>query len=397
MKKFISILGSTGSIGTQVIEVIRQHPGRFAIVALTAGGNVRLLKEQIKQTHPSLVSVKEAGDAAAVREWCRTRKIKTEVREGNEGLIAAATHPKAELLLTSVVGAVGLVPVIAAIRAGKNVALANKEALVVAGPLLMKEARKHGVTILPVDSEHSAVFQCLKNESLRAVRRIILTASGGPFYRSAKAPCDISVEDALDHPTWRMGKKITIDSATLMNKGLEVIEAGYLFDMPLDRIDVLIHPQSIVHSMVEYMDGAVIAQLSSPDMRLPIQYALTYPDRYPCAVKPLRLEEISRLEFGLPDFGRFPCLGLALKAGRTGGTMPAVMNAANEVAVHAFLNRRVTFDAIPTVIKSIMRCHRTIAAPELDDILAADTWARTSADSAIEKVERKLNDSRIRH
>lgn len=380
--KYISILGSTGSIGTQAIDVIARRPSSFRVVGLSAHANADLLIKQIRLLRPSIVAVGDESAADRVRSWCRRGRRKIRICTGPAALTEVACHPRTELVVSSVVGAAGLTPILAAIRAKKNIALANKEALVVAGAGLMALARKHGVSIIPVDSEHSAIFQCLKNENHGAVRRIFLTASGGPFYRSDKDLSAITVEEALAHPTWIMGRKITIDSATLMNKGLEAIEASYLFNVPLDRIEIVIHPQSIIHSMVEYVDGAVIAQLSMPDMRLPIQYALTWPERQPSSVRPLDLAHLSRLEFGAPDFRRFPCLKLALDAGRKGGTMPAVMNAANEVAVDNFLRGKIGFGGIPAIITSVMRRHKTKMKPTFDEVIAADRAARAAASAA---------------
>jgi 1-deoxy-D-xylulose-5-phosphate reductoisomerase len=383
--KNIIILGSTGSIGTQVTDVVRRMASRFRIVGLSAHSNIPLLKEQIREFRPRIVTV---GSEAAVDEltsWCRKNRLSVTVNSGLEGLIETAEHPDGELVLSSVVGAVGLQPLMAALRSGKDVALANKEALVVAGDLIMKEARRRHRVVLPVDSEHSAIFQCLKNEGHKAVRRILLTASGGPFYRLKKEQSDITVEEALAHPTWIMGKKITIDSATLMNKGLEAIEASKLFGVPLENIEIIIHPQSIVHSMVEFSDGSVIAQLSMPDMRLPIQYALTWPGRCPSPVKPLDLARVQKLEFDIPDFSRFPCLALALKAGKKGGTLPAVMNAANEVAVQGFLSKQVRFDEIPRIIEKVMKAHAFVKNPGMQKLLDVDADARRKAKELLQR------------
>lgn len=375
----IVILGSTGSIGTQVIDVVKANRQSLKIVGLSGHSNVALLRRQIAAFKPRVASVWEETAAAELRQWCGAKGYRTKILSGIDGLTAVATEPSADMVLSAVVGSIGLQPLVAAIKQRKDIALANKEALVVAGDLIMPLARQYGVKILPVDSEHSAIFQCLNGEDDRAVARILLTASGGPFYRKRLHPSAISVARALAHPTWIMGKKITIDSATLMNKGLEAIEAHHLFSVPLDRIDIVIHPQSIVHSMVEYVDGAVIAQLSNPDMRLPIQHALLHPLRCPSPVKRLDFTKLVSLEFDRPDFRRFPCLGLALEAGRTGGTMPALMNAANEVAVHAFLNGAIGFGDIPKVIAAAVRRHAVTKKPGLDDIRAADTEGRERA------------------
>jgi 1-deoxy-D-xylulose-5-phosphate reductoisomerase len=383
--KNIIILGSTGSIGTQAADVVRRMPSRFRIVGLSAYANIPLLKEQIQEFKPEAVAVGEKAAAAELEHWCRKQRLSVTVSSGMQGLVEVAQHPGGNLVLSAVVGAVGLTPLFAALRSGKDIALANKEALVVAGPLIMDEARRRGAAVIPVDSEHSAIFQCMKNEERKAVRRLLLTASGGPFYRRKKRPASITVDEALAHPTWIMGKKITVDSATLMNKGLEAIEASNLFGIPLDAIEIVIHPQSIVHSMVEFSDGSVIAQLSMPDMRLPIQYALTYPERCPSPVVPLDLKKIRKLEFDAPEFSRFPCLELALKAGKTGGTMPAVMNAANEVSVEGFLARRVSFAAIPRIIERVMGSHQCVRNPGIEHLLEADEHARKIAGEIADK------------
>ncbi|MFH1368758.1 MAG: 1-deoxy-D-xylulose-5-phosphate reductoisomerase [Elusimicrobiota bacterium] len=377
--KRLCILGSTGSIGLQAIEVVRRHRDKLSITALSAYSNVEKLKSQIKEFRPEIVSVWSEKSAKELKSWIIKNGIRAEVIPGLEGLIRAASDNKADMVLSAVVGSVGIRPLIEAIRCGKDIALANKEALVVAGGLVMQEAAKWNVRILPVDSEHSAIFQCLKNEDPGSVKRIILTASGGPFYKSAKKHSRISVEDALAHPTWEMGPKITIDSATLMNKGLEAIEAHHLFGVPMKKIGIIIHPQSIVHSMVEFLDSSVIAQLSIPNMRLPIQYALLYPARMKSPVRALDLARAGRLDFAEPDFKKFPCLELALEAGSEGGTVPAVMNAANEIAVKLFLDRKLSFSKIPAIISKTMKLHKKIARPALNDILYADVWARKKA------------------
>jgi 1-deoxy-D-xylulose-5-phosphate reductoisomerase len=381
MKKIV-ILGSTGSIGTQVLDVVRHHPREFSVVGIAGRSNRALIQRQIREFKPRIAAVWRDEDALTLAQWCKKFRLHTRIVAGLPGLCEVARLASADLVLSAVVGSVGLEPLMDAIAAGKTIALANKEALVVAGELIMAEARKYGVQVLPVDSEHSAIFQCLKNEKTSAVRRIILTASGGPFYRSSKRLADITVDDALRHPTWKMGKKITIDSATLMNKGLEAIEASHLFGVELGRIDIVIHPQSIIHSLVEFVDHSVIAQLSMPDMRLPIQYALTWPARISSSVPPLNLAAVGGLTFGVPDFRRFPCLELALSAGKRGGTMPAVMNAANEVAVGRFLNGEIRFTDIADIISSVMKTHRVIRRPLLPHIIAADAAARVLAQKA---------------
>lgn len=389
MKKLI-LLGSTGSIGTQSLDVVRRSRGAVRVVAMSAHSNIELFKEQVAEFRPSLISIWGEESAAELKAWCAKKRFKTDVLFGLSGLIETASFKPADLVLSSVVGSVGLEPLLAAIRAGTDIALANKEALVVAGELIMSAAKKRGVNILPVDSEHSAIFQCLKNEPSRAVRRILLTASGGPFYRCGRELAKITVEHALAHPTWKMGKKITIDSATLMNKGLEAIEAHHLFGVPMENIEIVIHPQSIVHSLVEFVDGSVIAQLSNPDMRLPIQYALTWPERRPSPLKPLDLASIGSLEFGKPDFGRFPCLALALAAGKKGGTLPVAMNAANEVAVNAFLNHKIIFTDIPAVVAAVIKKHRSRQRPGIAEIVDVDSASRRAAGSFIEALGRRV-------
>jgi 1-deoxy-D-xylulose-5-phosphate reductoisomerase len=313
------------------------------------------------------------------------KKVKgTKILAGMEGLIKISTLKKADIILNSVVGAVGIVPLLSAIRKGKRIALANKESLVIAGEIIARETKKYGAVLLPVDSEHNAIFQALQGNKMESVRKLIITASGGPFKdHPGDRLKEITVEQALDHPTWKMGKKITIDTATMMNKGLEVIEAHYLFDMPYEKIDVVIHPQSIVHSLVEYVDGSVIAQMSNPDMRLPIQYALTYPERRNGVIKPLNLAEKGRLDFFPVDFSKFRAFFLALEAGKTGGTMPACMNAANEAAVMNFLNKKISFDMIPELVEKAMKRHRVKTNPTLEDVLKTDMLSRQQVEEMI--------------
>ncbi len=325
---------------------------------------------------PRIVCVYDPVKAREMEKWARVSARKTRVVCGLSGLNEVAGKVKADLLLSAVVGSIGLEPLINAIRSGKNIALANKEALVVAGEIIMSEAKKNGVDIVPVDSEHSAIFQCLKDEDKISVTKIILTASGGPFYRYKKSHESITVEQALDHPTWDMGPKITIDSATLMNKGLEAIEAHHLFSVGMDRIDIVIHPQSIVHSMVEFVDTTVLAHMSIPNMELPIQYAITYPGRVSMPIKRLDLAKAGRLDFDSPDFKRFPCLKLALEAGNKGGSMPVVMNAANETAVDMFLNNKIKFTDIPKIVSKAMRSHRVVPKPSLSRIMELDSETR---------------------
>ena len=390
MIKKIVILGSTGSIGTQALDVVSGfNKKEYSIVGLTAHSNIGLLKKQIRKFHPGIAAVWKEKDAFELKAWCGRSGIKSKVVWGMQGLIEAATYSSSNFVLSAVVGSVGIRPLLEAIKRGKRIALANKEALVVAGPILMDAARKYGAEIIPVDSEHSAIFQCLKNEDNRFVKKIILTASGGPFYRvSGERRKKITVREALAHPTWKMGKKISIDSATLMNKGLEAIEASQLFNVALENIEIVIHPQSIVHSLVEFVDGSVIAQLSNPDMRLPIQYALTYPAREASKIKELSLAKTGKLEFGSPDFASFPCLGLSLKAGKAKGIMPAVMNAANETAVESFLKNEISFGEIAKVVKKVMGIHANVRKPKLEQILKADLVARASARKYILKLRK---------
>lgn len=374
--KRLSILGSTGSIGTNTLHIVEQFPERFAVEALAAGKNVGLLAEQIRRFNPQAAVVLDEEHAVLLNERLPSG-IATEILHGPEGYKYVAGISDADMVVSAVVGSAGLVPTLTAIEAGKQVALANKEALVMSGELMMAAARKNNVSIVPIDSEHSAIFQSLLGHRKEDVRRIILTASGGPFLDVPQDDlASMTPEDALRHPTWDMGAKITIDSATLMNKGLEVIEARWLFDISEGLIDVHIHPQSIVHSMVEYCDGSVVAQLGVPDMRTPIAYALAYPERLPLDLPGPDFFEVGQLTFRKPDFNKFPCLGLAFDACKAGGTMPAVLNAANEIAVAEFLDHRITLPHIPELIQKTMAAHRLISNPELDDIRAADDWAR---------------------
>jgi 1-deoxy-D-xylulose-5-phosphate reductoisomerase len=377
----LSILGSTGSVGEQALAVAEAFPERYRVVALAAGRNLAKLAAQVRRFRPELVSVADPASVPALREQLAGARV--EIAAGAEGLEAVAAHP-ADLVLAALVGAVGLAPTLAAIRAGRDIALANKEVLVMAGALVLREARARGVTLLPVDSEHSAIFQALAGQRREDVARLVLTASGGPFRgwdaaRIARA----SVEEALRHPNWEMGPKITIDSATLMNKGLEVIEARWLFEMLPERVDVIVHPQSIVHSLVEFVDGSVLAQLGLPDMRVPIAVALAYPERLPLELPRLDLAAIARLEFEVPDRKRFPCLDLAYAALRGGEAAPAVLNAANEVAVAAFLEGRIAFPAIAAANEAVLDAFaaQAGAAPlaALDEVIAADAWARARA------------------
>lgn len=374
MKK-IALLGSTGSIGTQTLEVVREQ-GDIRVVAMAAGKNIRLLEQQVREFQPKLVSVWEEKDASALRESLRDMEV--QVVYGMEGLLEVAVVPEAEILVTAIVGMLGIRPTIAAIEAGKNIALANKETLVTAGHLIMPLAAEKGVSILPVDSEHSAIFQSLNGEKNNRIHKILLTASGGPFRgKKREELINVQVEDALKHPNWSMGRKITIDSATLVNKGLEVMEAKWLFNVELEQIQVVVHPQSVIHSMVEYEDGAVIAQLGTPDMRLPIQYALYYPNRRNLSGEKLDFYQLSNLTFEEPDIETFTGLKLAFQAMKQGGNIPTVYNAANERAVALFLNRKISFLEIPEIINACMENSKYVKHPNVEEILAteAETYA----------------------
>ena len=375
----LALLGATGSVGVSTLALVERFPDRFRAVALAAGRNVELLAEQVRRHQPQLVSV--ADDASAAELRARVPGYTGKILAGSAGPLAVATHPGADIVLSALVGALGLEPTLAAIDAGKDVALANKEVLVVAGALVTRAARARGVRLLPVDSEHNAIFQALHGHNPAEVKRLILTASGGPFLHHTTAElASVTRADALKHPTWKMGPKITIDSATLMNKGLEVIEAHWLFDVAPERIDVVIHPQSIIHSMVEYIDGSVLSQMAVPDMTIPIGYALAYPERLPLThLRTLDLPAAGALTFVAPDHERFPCLDLAYRALRTGGTMPAVLNAANEVAVERFLAEEIGYRDVPAVVAAVMDAHTSGPAADLPTLLAADAWARATA------------------
>ena len=381
--KHICILGSTGSIGTQALQVVDFLRDHINIVGLAAGSNVDLIEQQIEGFDPDVVALADEAKADLLRMRMKGKRV--EVLGGQEGVIQVATAPKADMVLSAIVGIAGLIPTLEAIKAGKHIALANKESLVTAGSIVMKAAAEAGVPILPVDGEHSAIFQCLLADKRREnIHRLILTASGGPFHNcSTDELCSVSPEQALRHPNWSMGRRITIDSATLMNKGFEVIEARWLFDMDVSKIDVVIHPESIVHSMVEFIDGSILAHLSTADMRLQIQLALTYPERRTSPVEYLDLAQAGRLTFCEADMEKFPCLGYAYEAGETGGTMPAVVNGADEVAVSAFLERKIDFLKIPSIIKQAMEAHESVIDPSLEDIMAADMWAREFAEKTI--------------
>jgi 1-deoxy-D-xylulose-5-phosphate reductoisomerase len=377
--KAISIIGSTGSVGVTTLDVVARFPDRFCVVAMAAGRNLDLLAEQILRFRPELVSVATPELARELAERIRPHKVT--ILHGGEGAIAVATHPEAKLVMSALVGALGLPPTLAAIKAGKDIAFANKEVLVVAGEVVTRAVREYGVRLLPVDSEHNAVFQCIESRPPETVKRIILTASGGPFRQlAADRFCEITIKDALKHPTWRMGNKITIDSATLMNKGLEVIEAHWLFGLPPEKIDVVIHPQSVIHSMVELIDGSVIAEMAITDMAIPAAFAMAYPDRLPLDhLPPLSLLDCANLSFEPPDFVRFPCLRLAYEALRAGGTMAACLNAANEELVAGFLAGRTSFVDIPRHIETVMSRHHNTPARTLEDVLGTDGWARATA------------------
>jgi 1-deoxy-D-xylulose-5-phosphate reductoisomerase len=376
MKKVV-LLGSTGSIGTSTLKVASDLPERIQLIGLAGGRNVSLLREQANAHLPQCISI---GEECKMEELSKGLHEGVEVVSGSSGLLRLATLPDADVVLIAIVGTAGLEPALAAIRAGKDIAVASKEILVMAGELVMKEAAKHQVRVLAVDSEHSAIFQCLEDKPAQTVRALWLTASGGPFRSFDKERFEnITVDQALKHPSWVMGRKITIDSATMFNKGLEMIEARWLFNVGMDRVRVVVHPQSVVHSMVEFVDGSMIAQMSTPDMCLPIQYALTYPDRVPNDRVQTDLAAIGSLEFQSPDEDKFPALRLAREAGERCGTLPAVLNAANEVAVQAFCDQQLSFLGIPQLVSKVMEDHQVVDQPDLGQILHADQWARAHA------------------
>jgi 1-deoxy-D-xylulose-5-phosphate reductoisomerase len=377
--KAIAILGSTGSVGVTTLDVVDRFRDRFRVVAMAAGRNLGLFADQVRRFRPELVSVATAELARELAD--RLRPLSPAIMYGDDGTIAVATHPAATLVMSALVGALGLRPTLAAIKAGKDIAFANKEVLVLAGEVVTRAVRRHGVRLLPVDSEHNAVFQCIDGRAPEAIKRVILTASGGPFRTwPAGRFVEITIQDALRHPTWRMGNKITIDSATLMNKGLEVIEARWLFDLPVEKIQVVVHPQSVVHSMVEMVDGSVIAEMAIPDMAIPVAFALAYPERLPLGhLAPLSLVDCGRLTFEEPDFTRFPCLRLAYDALRAGGTMAACLNAANEELVAGFLAGRMRFTDLPRYLETVMERHDNVPAQSLEDLIEIDGWARAAA------------------
>lgn len=390
--KVISLLGSTGSIGTQTLDIVAQHPDQFRVVALAAGRNIELLAQQVRQFRPEIVAISHAESLPDLQAAIADVMPHPRLVAGQDGVIEAASWPSATVVVTGIVGCAGLLPTIAAIKAGKDIALANKETLIAGGPVVLPLVQQYGVKLLPADSEHSAIFQCLQGVPDQGLRKVILTASGGSFRDlPVEQLANVTVADALKHPNWSMGRKITIDSATLMNKGLEVIEAHYLFGVDYDQIDIVIHPQSIIHSMIELQDTSVLAQLGWADMRLPLLYALSYPERIYTDWEPLDLVKVGSLTFREPDHHKYPCMNLAYAAGRAGGCLPAVLNAANEQAVALFLEEQIRFLDIPRVIEQV--CDRyqaqNTATPTLEDILQADRWARQevlSASPALESV-----------
>jgi len=384
MKKIV-VLGSSGSIGLQTLDIASKMRDAVSVTGLAVHSNIEILKRQIKKFKPKAVCVVEADACDRFKKWVKDNKVKIKVYSGRNGLNILTSMREVDTVVCAIVGAAGLEPLIKAINSGKDVAIANKEALVVAGKEIMRLAAKKKAAVLPVDSEHSAIFQCMRCGKKSEVKKVLLTASGGPFYKRNKDFSKITVEEALAHPTWKMGKKITVDSATLMNKGLEAIEASVLFDIPIDKIEIVIHPQSIVHSMVEFEDGSVMAQMSNPDMRLPIQYALTYPDRKRSDVLPLNLYKTGKLEFLKPDFKKFPCLELAYGAAKKGKTFPAVLNGANEEAVSAFLNKKIKFTDIALIVKKTLAAFKAGKKSDMDSCIAADSWARVHARNLINK------------
>jgi 1-deoxy-D-xylulose-5-phosphate reductoisomerase len=379
MKRKIVILGSTGSIGKQTLEIIQKFPNDFEIVGLSSWENIKLLKEQILLFKPKVAVIKNENFAKNLKKNLNNFN-KTKIFWGIRGLIRIATLEEVDIVVIAISGIAALLPTFEAIKGRKKIAIANKEAIVTAGEILLREAKIRNTTILPIDSEHSAIFQCLKNEEKDNIEKIILTASGGALYNLTESALkNVSVEEALNHPTWKMGEKITIDSATLMNKGLEVIEAKWLFDIPVNKVEIVIHPQSYVHSMVQFKDGTTLAQLSDHDMKIPIQFALFYPDRVSNDYSKLDFTKISQLTFKKPNFHKFPCIDLAYQAINSGGTMPAVLNGANEIAVNAFLNHQISLPEIPIIIQNTIKSHVLKLNPSIEDILNADYWARQKA------------------
>ncbi len=388
--KAITLLGSTGSIGTQTLDILEHHPDQFRLVGIAAGNNVELLAQQVRQFKPEIVAVCNEAKLGELREALAGIDPMPHILAGDDGVVEVARYGDAEAVVTGIVGCAGLLPTLAAIEAGKDIALANKETLIAGGPAVLPLVEKHGVKLLPADSEHSAIFQCLQGVPEGGLRRIVLTASGGAFrdWPVEKLP-RVSVADALKHPNWSMGRKITVDSATLMNKGLEVIEAHYLFGMDYDNIDIVIHPQSIIHSLIELQDTSMLAQLGWPDMRLPLLYAISWPERIYTDWEPLDLVKAGNLTFREPDHAKYPCMELAYAAGRAGGTMTAVLNAANEQAVALFLDEKIHYLDIPKVIEGVCEHHKAdnIAQPVLEDILTVDQWAREE----VGRVSQSLN------
>ncbi len=395
--KHLAILGSTGSIGRNALSVVEAHPDEFVVAGLAANASVDLVERQVRQFHPRLVALNNREAARQLRERLRASEgnalphNQVEVLSGAEGILAIATMEEVDVVLEAIGGSAGLLPTLEAVKSGKDLAFVNKEVLVMGGSLVMQAVKAHGVHLLPVDSEISAIFQCLSesmenNQTHSEIHRLILTASGGPFRQTPLEELhSVTPQQALKHPNWKMGDKITIDSATMMNKGLEVIEAKWLFDMELSQIEVIIHPESIIHSMVEFVDGSLLAQLGVADMRVPIQYALTYPHRLPTPVPRLNLSQIRALHIESVDFERFPCLGHAYTAARVGGTLPTVLSGADEVVVHAFLHQQIGFMDIPHLLEEVMARHEVKRHPNLDDILAADQWAKSMAHELIQK------------
>ena len=382
MKKKISVLGSTGSIGVNTLKIAAQFPERFEVVGLAVQRNINLLEQQIRQFHPQVASVADGALAQELRTRCTDLNV--EILAGEQGAVQAATHDDVDMVVSAIVGFAGLIPTYQAVLANKHIALANKETLVVAGALIMSEIARRGGTLLPVDSEHNAIFQSLQGHRREDLRKILLTASGGPFRQLTQEQLQfVTVQEALQHPNWAMGQKITIDSATLMNKGLEVIEAHWLFDVDFSEIQVVIHPQSVIHSMVEYMDGSIIAELGVPDMRIPIAYALCHPEHLPIDVPHLDFATLKALTFEAPDTHKFPCLQYAYQAGETGETMPAALNAANEIAVEAFLQEQIAFANISAIIAEVMETHAVKPLTTIDDAIEADRWAREKAKSLL--------------
>ncbi len=381
--KNIALLGSTGSIGTQTLNVVSQFPDSFKITGLAAGSNIQLLKQQVSKFHPKEISVKDEGDAAILQKDFKKDNLK--IYFGDEGLVRVATNPKVQTVVVATSGLAGIEPTLAAIGAHKTVALATKEVLVSAGEVVTREVKKRKVKILPIDSEHSAIFQCLEGKSTQEISTIYLTCSGGPFRaKTLKELKKVTASQALKHPTWSMGKKITIDSATLMNKGFEIIEAMWLFKVPLPKIKVVVHPQSVVHSAVEFVDGSIIAQIGPADMRLPIQYALLYPqERRRNDFKRFRFSDYPALSFEEPNLGKFPCLSLAYQAAKLGGTYSAVLTAANDVAVDAFLKDKLSFYGISRVIEETLAKHRNIKHPKIEEVLESDLWTRKTAEQLV--------------